>query len=49
MLEANEVSTYLGDQSVPNDLANHATQDIRRALNLLLADLFALYLKTKNF
>jgi starvation-inducible DNA-binding protein len=33
----------------PTDLGAKATQDISAALNLLLADLFALYLKTKNF
>jgi starvation-inducible DNA-binding protein len=33
----------------PNDLGAQATKDIAAALNLLLADFFALYLKTKNF
>jgi starvation-inducible DNA-binding protein len=33
----------------PTDLGSKATQDISAGLNLLLADLFALYLKTKNF
>jgi starvation-inducible DNA-binding protein len=33
----------------PTDLGGQATKDITAALNLLLADLFALYLKTKNF
>ena len=33
----------------PTDLGAQATKDIAAALNLLLADLFALYLKTKNF
>ena len=33
----------------PNDLEPNAAQDIGAALNLLLADTFALYLKTKNF
>src|SRR6267142_4649031 len=33
----------------PTDLSSNATGDISGALNLLLADLFALYLKTKNF
>jgi starvation-inducible DNA-binding protein len=32
-----------------NDLGAEATRDISGALNVLLADLFALYLKTKNF
>jgi starvation-inducible DNA-binding protein len=31
------------------DLGAEATRDISGALNVLLADLFALYLKTKNF
>ncbi|HVN40560.1 MAG TPA: DNA starvation/stationary phase protection protein [Myxococcota bacterium] len=33
----------------PSDLGAQATKDISAALNLLLADYFALYLKTKNF
>ncbi|MEI9988400.1 MAG: DNA starvation/stationary phase protection protein [Rhizomicrobium sp.] len=33
----------------PTDLGANATKDIAAALNLLLADAFALYLKTKNF
>src|SRR5437867_10946968 len=33
----------------PTDLGAAATKDIAAALNLLLADVFALYLKTKNF
>src|ERR1700756_1256295 len=33
----------------PTDLAPDAVRDISGALNLLLADMFALYLKTKNF
>ncbi|MEJ0041859.1 MAG: DNA starvation/stationary phase protection protein [Rhizomicrobium sp.] len=33
----------------PTDLGSNATKDIAAALNLLLADTFALYLKTKNF
>ena len=32
-----------------NDLGADATKDISGALNILAADLFALYLKTKNF
>jgi starvation-inducible DNA-binding protein len=34
---------------MPNDLGPDATKDIAAALNLLLADAFALYIKTKNF
>src|SRR6266480_1171074 len=33
----------------PTNLGTDATRDLSGALNLLLADLFALYLKTKNF
>ena len=35
--------------SVPTSLGADARRDISGALNALLADLFALYLKTKNF
>jgi starvation-inducible DNA-binding protein len=33
----------------PTDLKSNAVKDISGALNILLADMFALYLKTKNF
>src|SRR6202790_1129717 len=33
----------------PTDLGPNATRDAAAALNLLLADVFALYMKTKNF
>jgi starvation-inducible DNA-binding protein len=33
----------------PTDLGAEAAKDVAAALNLLLADVFALYLKTKNF
>jgi starvation-inducible DNA-binding protein len=33
----------------PSDLSARAVQDISGAMNILLADMFALYLKTKNF
>jgi starvation-inducible DNA-binding protein len=33
----------------PTDLGSNVTRDISGALNALLADVFALYLKTKNF
>jgi len=33
----------------PTDLERNAVRDISGALNILLADMFALYLKTKNF
>src|SRR5665213_514462 len=35
--------------NTPTDLGSNATRDIAGALNALLADTFALYLKTKNF
>ena len=35
--------------ATPTDLGGKATQDISGALNGLLADVFALYMKTKNF
>jgi starvation-inducible DNA-binding protein len=35
--------------ATPTDLGTNATKDIAGALNALLADTFALYLKTKNF
>lgn len=35
--------------ATPTDLATKATKDITGALNAILADVFALYLKTKNF
>jgi starvation-inducible DNA-binding protein len=33
----------------PTDLGSNASRDITAALNVLLADMFALYMKTKNF
>jgi starvation-inducible DNA-binding protein len=33
----------------PTDLSGDATRDVTGALNQILADVFALYLKTKNF
>jgi len=35
--------------ATPSDLGDNAVRDITGALNELLADVFALYLKTKNF
>lgn len=35
--------------TTPTDLSSDAVRDLSGALNALLADLFALYLKTKNF
>jgi starvation-inducible DNA-binding protein len=35
--------------ATPTDLAAEATRDVGGAMNAILADVFALYLKTKNF
>src|SRR6516164_7965970 len=35
--------------NTPTDLGANATKDISGAMNAMLADVFALYLKTKNF
>ena len=35
--------------TTPTDLSAEATRDITAALNVVLADVFALYVKTKNF
>ena len=35
--------------ATPTDLSSNAVRDISGSLNILLADMFALYLKTKNF
>src|SRR5205823_11582930 len=35
--------------ATPTDLTRSATNDITAAMNAILADVFALYLKTKNF
>jgi len=35
--------------ATPNDLGTNATRDIATALNGVLSDVYALYLKTKNF
>jgi len=35
--------------NTPTDLPSNAVRDITGALNMLAADMFALYLKTKNF
>jgi starvation-inducible DNA-binding protein len=35
--------------ATPTDLSRKATVDVAAAMNLILADVFALYLKTKNF
>src|SRR3954447_3206529 len=35
--------------ATPTDLTRSATKDVAGAMNAILADVFALYLKTKNF
>ncbi|ASJ72259.1 hypothetical protein IMCC3135_10835 [Granulosicoccus antarcticus IMCC3135] len=35
--------------ATPTDLTTDATRDLSGAMNVVLADVFALYLKTKNF
>jgi starvation-inducible DNA-binding protein len=35
--------------ATPTDLSSNAGNDLPQALNILLADMFALYVKTKNF
>src|ERR1043165_1661620 len=44
-------SKKLGERALetPTDLTPNATRDIAGALTTLLADVFALYVKTKNF
>lgn len=42
-------STRMAPLRTPTDLGEQATKDISAALNLVLADVYALYLKTKNF
>ena len=42
-------SRRLAPLQTPTDLGANATRDVAAALNLLLADAFALYVKTKNF
>ena len=39
----------LAQLHTPSDLKPNAVRDVSSALNILLADMFALYLKTKNF
>src|SRR5713101_4267582 len=42
-------SRRMAPLGTPTDLASNAVKDISGALNILLADVFALYFKTKNF
>lgn len=45
----NQFSLRANDLRTPSGLADNAARDISAALTALLADAFALYLKTKNF
>ena len=49
MSPSNAASRRTASINPPTDLGANATRDIAAALNALLADVFALYLKTKNF
>src|SRR3954452_7496708 len=42
-------AAHVAALETPTDLKVNAVRDLAGALNLLLADTFALYLKTKNF
>jgi starvation-inducible DNA-binding protein len=42
-------SLRIAPLATPTDLQPNAVRDIAGALNILLADMFGLYLKTKNF
>ena len=44
-----KTKTVAADLDTPSDLPQEATDKISTTLNVLLADTFALYLKTKNF
>jgi starvation-inducible DNA-binding protein len=46
----NEIDSRLSSRiAPPTDLSKAATHDISAAMNTILADVFALYMKTKNF
>ncbi len=49
MQDRSSEATRLTPLGTPSDLGDNATTDISAALTGLLADMFALYLKTKNF
>ncbi len=49
MAKTTKVRKDRGRLETPSDLGQNATGDIAGALNALLGDVFALYLKTKNF
>ena len=47
--ESNAGQRRAAPLGTPTDLASNATRDVGGAMNAVLADVFALYLKTKNF
>ncbi|HEY4345415.1 MAG TPA: DNA starvation/stationary phase protection protein [Parvibaculum sp.] len=48
-MSKNVKSRQSANLATPTDLGANATKDISGGLNILLADVFALYFKTKNF
>jgi starvation-inducible DNA-binding protein len=49
MTTRNAKTLRMAPLDTPTDLKPNAVRDISGALNILLADMFSLYLKTKNF
>jgi starvation-inducible DNA-binding protein len=49
MKDKNDKAQRRGPLNTPSDLGPEASRDISAGLNILLADMFALYLKTRNF
>jgi starvation-inducible DNA-binding protein len=49
MRERNAKGRRRAPPELPTDLGAEASRDISAGLNVLLADMFALYMKTKNF
>jgi starvation-inducible DNA-binding protein len=48
-MSADVKTRRMASLDTPTDLTPNAVRDISGALNILLADMFALYVKTKNF
>lgn len=46
---ASVIRKFEAPLATPTDLGADATKDVSAAMNLILADVFALYVKTKNF
>ena len=49
MAKTSPAKSVPANLATPTDLGEAATRDISAALNSLLADVYAIYLKTKNF